>query len=72
MPTGPELKALYMKRASLKNMDPLFQITGYWAWSGQLKHASSAYIYTFSVGREHDHQLDFPGGGRAFVVRFRR
>ena len=48
-PTLPELKATYQKGASPANMDPLFQTTRVWVWSGQLDNAVSA-----------DRQLNLP------------
>lgn len=35
MPTIPELKALYQEGAGPRNIDPKFQTTGVWVWSGQ-------------------------------------
>ena len=62
MPTVPELKTLYM--------DPIFQTTGTWVWSGELKDALSAWYFYFVDGQEHWSHLDT--AGRAFAVRSRR
>jgi hypothetical protein len=51
MPTVPELKALYQKGASPYNMDPLFQTTGVWVWSGQLNDAISAWASPSTTAR---------------------
>ena len=53
MPTIPELKALYQKGAARNNMDPIFQTTGYWVWSGELRDASSAWFFSFTLGQEY-------------------
>jgi hypothetical protein len=72
MPTVPELKGLYQKGAAGNNMDPLFQATGAWVWSGQLHDASSAWGLAFYNGKEGWHGLDYGYGRLAFAVRSRR
>ncbi len=72
MPTVPELKALYQKGAAPNNMDPIFQTTGTWVWSGQLNDASSAWGFAFYNGQEGWHGLDYAYGRLAFAVRSRR
>jgi hypothetical protein len=72
MPTVSELKAIYQKGSSPTNFDPIFQTTGTWVWSGQLRDDSSAYCYSFRYGKEHWWRLDFSYNGRAFAVRERK
>jgi hypothetical protein len=72
MPTLPELKAIYQKDASPTNMDPLFQTTRVWVWSGQLNNAVSAWGLAFYNGREGWHGVDYAYGRLAFAVRSRR
>jgi hypothetical protein len=72
MPTVLELKGLYQKGAAPNNMDPLFQTTSVWVWSGQLNDASSAWGFAFYNGQEGWHGLDYGYGRLAFAVRSRR
>ena len=72
MPTVPELKAIYQKGASPYNMDPLFQTTGVWVWSGQLHDAVSAWGFAFYNGLEGWHGIDYANGRQAFAVRSHR
>jgi len=72
MPTVPELKALSQPGAGPSNMDPIFQTTGTWVWSGQLRDASSAWCFSFRYSKEHWWRLAFGYNGRAFAVRSRR
>jgi hypothetical protein len=72
MPTVPELKGLYQKGAAPNNMDPIFQTTGHWVWSGQMVDASSAWGFNFLPGTECYPGLDHASKGRAFAVRSRR
>ena len=72
MPTVPELKAIYQKGASPYNMDPLFQTTGVWVWSGQLHDAVSAWGFAFYNGLEGWHGIDYANGRQAFAVRSRK
>jgi hypothetical protein len=72
MPTVPELKALYQKGAAPDNMDPLFQTTGVWVWSGQLRNAWSAWGFAFYNGLEGWQSLDYGYGRLAFAVRSQR
>jgi hypothetical protein len=69
MPTVPELKALYQKGASPNNIDPLFQTSGVWVWSGQLNDAVSAWGFAFYNGKEGWHGIDYANGRQAFAVR---
>jgi hypothetical protein len=69
MPTVAELEAIYQKGAAPNNMDPIFQPTSYWVWSGQLRDASSAWGFLFYDGQVYWPDLDYAGIGRAFVVR---
>jgi hypothetical protein len=69
MPTIPELKALYQNGVSPYNMDPLFETTGVWVWSGQLHDPSTAWGFAFYNGQEGWHGLDYAFGRQAFAVR---
>ena len=69
MPTVPELKTLYQPGAGSNNMDPIFQLTGYWAWTGQIKDDSMAWGFSFKAGRGLWDRMDDAAHGRAFVVR---
>ena len=78
MPTIAELKAIYQQGAdpNNNNMDPIFQTTGAWVWSGELKSGSSIGGFYFrsvgwGIGQQWTHQY----GAyltRAFAVRSRR
>jgi hypothetical protein len=72
MPTVAELKAIYQNGASPYNMDPLFQTTGVWVWSGQLNNAVSAWGFAFYNGKEGWHGINYGYGRQAFAVRSRR
>ncbi len=72
MPTIPELKAIYQQGAGRINMDPIFQTTGHWVWSGQMVDASSAWGFNFLPGTECRPGLDYASKGRGFAVRSRR
>ena len=72
LPTVAELKAIYQKGASANNMDPLFQTTVAWAWSGELNNAWSAWGFAFYNGLEGWHSLDYGNGRLALAVRSHR
>jgi hypothetical protein len=72
MPTVAELKAIYQKGASPYNMDPLFQTTGVWVWSGEVHDAVSAWGYAFYNGLEGWHGINYANGRQAFAVRSHR
>ncbi len=77
MPTVYELKAIYQKDTSPTNMDPIFQTTGGWVWSGQMGETSSrgypaAWGFYFLRGRENRYLLAEAVSYRAFAVRPRR
>jgi len=71
LPSVPEMKTLYQPGASSNNKDPIFQITGYWVWSGQFKDASSVWRFDFVIGQELPFGPDRAGDARAFAVRSR-
>ena len=68
MPTINELQNLYKKGQGTRNMDPVFNTTGWNIWSGNSKGSKSAWLFGFSLGIEY-----FLGhwdtAGRAFAVR---
>ncbi len=64
-----ELKAIYQPGASANNLDPLFQTTVAWAWSGQLNNAWSVWGFAFYNGLEGWHSMDYGNGRLALAVR---
>jgi len=77
MPTIPELKAIYQKGAGRNNIDPIFQTTDTWVWSGQMGGSSSfgsptAGFFGFSYGKWGWVGLGAAVDGRAFAVRSRK
>jgi hypothetical protein len=72
LPTVAELKAIYQPGASANNMDPLFQTTVAWAWSGELNNAWSVWGYAFYNGLEGWHSMSYGYGRQALAVRSRR
>ena len=70
MPYLSELKALYQKEpGTYNNLDPVFNTTGIWVWSKQLKDSSFAWGFAFYSGREGWHGLDYGYGRQPFAVR---
>ncbi len=77
MPTIPELKAIYQQGAGRNNIDPIFQTTDTWVWSGQMGGSSSfgspsAGFFGFSHGKWGWAGLGAAVDGRAFAVRSRK
>jgi hypothetical protein len=77
MPTIQELNAIYQQGAGRNNIDPIFQTTGEWLWSGQMKEASSAEYPTAAFFGPSSRKWGWVGlnaavDGRAFAVRSRR
>ena len=77
LPTISELGAIYQQGAGPRNIDPIFQTTGSWVWSGQIKEASateypSAGTFLLAVGKWGPCGLGAAVDGRAFAVRSRR
>ncbi len=72
LPTVAELKAIYQPGASANNMDPLFQTTVAWAWSGEMHNAWSAWGFAFYNGLEGWHSMDYGNGRLALGVRAHR
>jgi len=68
MPTIPELKAIWQKRAGRDNMDQE-RFIDIWVWSGQLIDASSARTFSFTFGNDSCSSLGNASGKRAFAVR---
>jgi hypothetical protein len=69
LPTVAELKAIYQPGASANNLDPLFQTTVAWAWSGELRNAWSVWGYAFYNGLEGWHSMNYGNGRLALAVR---
>ncbi len=72
LPTVAELKAIYQKGASANNMDPLFQTTVAWAWSGELKNAWSVWGIAFYNDLVGWHSMNYGNGRLALAVRSHR
>ncbi len=72
LPTMPELKAIYQPGASANNMDPAFQTTVAWAWSGQLNNDWSVWGLAFYNGVEGWHSMNYGNGRLALAVRSHR
>ncbi len=72
LPTVAELKAIYQKGASANNMDPLFQTTVAWAWSGELRNAWSVWGLAFYNNLEGWHSMNYGNGRLALAVRSHR
>jgi S1-C subfamily serine protease len=77
MPTIPELQTLYQPGAGRNNIDPLFQTTENWIWSGQMGETSSfgsqsAGFFGFSYGKWAFVGLNAAVDGRAFAVRSKK
>ncbi len=69
LPAVAELKAIYQPGASANNMDPLFQTTVAWAWSGELNNAWSVWGFAFYSGLEGWHSMNYGYGRQALAVR---
>jgi hypothetical protein len=72
LPTVAELKGIYQKGASFTNMDPIFQSTRVWVWSGEMHDARTAWGFAFYSGLVNSHGLNYGCGRLAFAVRSRR
>jgi hypothetical protein len=72
LPTMAELKAIYQKGASPYNMDPLFQVKGAWAWSGELRNDWSVWGLAFYNNLQGWHSMNYGNGRVALAVRSRR
>jgi hypothetical protein len=72
LPTMAELKAIYQKDASAYHMDPLFQVKGAWAWSGELRNAWSVWGLAFYNNLQGWHSMNYGNGRVALAVRSRR
>jgi uncharacterized caspase-like protein len=72
MPTIAELKSLYKKGAGTRNMDSVFNTTGWVVWSGETKGSSSAWHFSFNRGYETWVNCSNSYYRRGFAVRSRR
>jgi hypothetical protein len=72
LPTMAELKAIYQKDASAYHMDPLFQVKGAWAWSGELRNDWSVWGLAFYNNLQGWHRMNYGYGRVALAVRSRR
>lgn len=72
LPTMVELKSLYQYGAGPNNMDPIFQTTGAWAWSGELHDAWSVWGLAFYNNLQGWHSMNYGYGRVALAVRARR
>lgn len=71
MPTIKELRTLYKQDAGTRNMTPLLKVTGWWIWSVETKDSSSAWLYSFKLGKEYLFQRSSSFNFRALAVRSR-
>lgn len=69
LPTMAELKAIYQKDASAYHMDPLFQVKGAWAWSGELRNDWSVWGLAFYNNLQGWHSMNYGNGRVALAVR---
>ena len=72
LPTMAELKAIYQKDASAYHMDPLFQVKGAWAWSGELRNDWSVWGLAFYNNLQGWHSMNYGNGRVALAVRSHR
>ena len=72
LPTVAELQAIYQKDASANHMDPLFQTTVAWAWSGELKNDWSVWGLAFYNNLVGWHSMNYGNGRLALAVRSHR
>ena len=72
LPTMAELKAIYQKDASAYHMDPLFQVQGAWAWSGELRNDWSVWGLAFYNNLQGWHSMNYGNGRVALAVRSRK
>jgi len=72
MPTIIELMSLHQGRESENKIDPIFECTGPYVWSGQMKDAASAWAFRISDGNDVDLPLAPAFDQRAFAVRSRK
>jgi len=70
MPTREELRGLYQRGVGERNMDPVFQTTGWWVLA-EPRDSSSAWLIHFNDGYEYWRSRDYSGYGRVFGVRSR-
>lgn len=71
MPTTDELKTLYQSGIGSRNIDPLFQTTGWFVWSDKIDGSSVFTVY-FGSGDELPYARDFSYLSRVFAARPRR
>ncbi len=72
LPARAELMAIYQPGASANNLDPVFQTTVVWAWSGEPRNAWSVWGLAFYNGLEGWHSMDYGNGRLALAVRAHR
>ncbi len=69
MPTTDELRTLYKKVLSTRNMMSLLKTTGWAVWSGETKGSPYAWYFGFSRGGRDWNSRDNSHNLRAFAVR---
>jgi hypothetical protein len=72
MPTVKELRTLFKEGSGTLNMTPLLKATGWWIWSVETKDPSSAWLFSFNLGRDYLFQRSSSFNFRAFAVRSRQ
>jgi hypothetical protein len=68
LPTRQELRQLYQPGLGTRNLDPCFDLTGWWIWSGEIEDASSAYFFHFEAGEAYWDDRGRSCGKQAFAV----
>lgn len=70
LPTRIELWGIYQEGQGGRNIDPVFKMTDWWVWTGELMDNSSvAYAFDFRYGRESCRHRSCAYHGRGFSVR---
>ncbi|OGL45383.1 MAG: hypothetical protein A2161_06300 [Candidatus Schekmanbacteria bacterium RBG_13_48_7] len=71
MPSREELRGLYQKGVGTRNLDPVFNTTGWWVWSGETDGSSSACSFNFNNGGAYWGNRSLSNIHRVFAVRSR-
>ena len=72
LPKLNEVGSLYEEGKGTRNMDPVFDTSGWWVWSCETEGAGSAWLFYFNGGEECSYDRSVANYGRVFAVRTRR
>ena len=72
LPTLKELGTLYKEGAETLNMTPLLKDSSWWIWSVETKDPSSAWLFSFNLGKDYLFERSSSFNFRAFAVRSRQ